>query len=79
MEPGEETERPASTEISLLSKFKQTAKWSHHGANPAEVLRQEIWDVASPGDTTTRIYNSNPTEMTICTFLLTARPGLRLL
>ena len=52
VEPGEEAERPASTEISLLSKwYKQTAKWSHHGANPAEVLRQEIWDVASPGDT----------------------------
>ena len=79
MEPGEEAERPASTEISLLSKFKQTAKWSHHGADPAEILRQEIWDVASPGDTTANIYYSDPPEMTICTFHLTARPGLRLL
>ena len=74
MEPGEEAERPASTEISLLSKwYKQTAKWSHHGANPAAVLRQEIWDVASPGD------SAPPSIIQMTVLYFPARAGLRLL
>ena len=50
MEPSQEAQRPAGPAVSLLSNwYKQTAKWSHHGADPAEILRQEIWNVTSPG------------------------------
>ena len=51
MEPSQEAECRTGPEVSLLSNwYKQTAKRSHHGADPPEVVRQEIWNVTSPGE-----------------------------
>ena len=50
VEPCQAAQCPAGPEVSLLSHwYKQTAKRSHHGADPAAIIRKEIWNVTSSG------------------------------
>ena len=49
MEPRQEAERPASPPLPLLSSgHQQAAKRTHHGADTAAVLRQEVRPPPAP-------------------------------